>query len=260
MFMWEDENIRWMEDAAAYTRYYVKLAAFVLPYLKEDDHVCEIGCGLGHLAASLAPHVRHVTAIDSSPKAIESVSRKKKEQNIRNLTLVESDWRCVLPPVSSTHKFDVVLFNYFSAIRQDFRKISESAKRHIIAVLPRGESGTNLTTRQYGSYFDTQTSRETVLNVVPFLEERNLPYTLIPVELEFGQPVRDLADGEKFVSRYYKGTREQLGAYLKKHLIPMSQGYYLPKLKKSGVIVINLKHLDDRKHQGSLATERQNKS
>ncbi len=47
----------------------------------------DLGCGTGALAASLAPHVQHVHAIDQSPAMLSAASTRL--ANLRNVTLAE---------------------------------------------------------------------------------------------------------------------------------------------------------------------------
>lgn len=60
-------------------------------YLKEDDHVLEVGCGTGSTALLLSDSVAHITASDLSGAMIAIARDKALEQNISNVSFVDSD-------------------------------------------------------------------------------------------------------------------------------------------------------------------------
>lgn len=244
MFFWDEDNLRWMEDAANYTGYYQKLAKMILPYVKKEDTVCELGCGPGYLACALAPGVSQITALDISGLAIAKLGEKLASNHIANIRPVLADWHTWQPrEYSPNGKFDVVLLSYFNALKRDWSRILELADRVIIAVLPDGERGFKMTCKNYDPLGEDEEGRETVVNVIPFLKNENVPYQLIGFDAEYGQPVRDLADAYNFLSHYYLSDEAAIKDYLQKQLMPLENGYYLPKLKKSGIIVIELKSM-----------------
>ena len=62
MFQWNEEKLRFMEDAAAWGDFHARLAATLAPYLPGDGHICDAGCGTGHLSLARSPYVRQVPA------------------------------------------------------------------------------------------------------------------------------------------------------------------------------------------------------
>ena len=72
MFQWNAEKVRFMEDAAAWGDFHARLAAELAPYLPRDGHVCDAGCGTGHLALALSPYVKRVTAVDRKSTRLNS--------------------------------------------------------------------------------------------------------------------------------------------------------------------------------------------
>lgn len=243
MLTWDENNIRWMEDAATHTNYYEKLLEYIAPYLKADDQVCEIACGLGHLACAIADQVEYVTAIDISPEVIAKTREKAIRDNIINLSAVECDWRLYKQKGCNENvKFDVVLLSYFSALKKNWKEISSLSNRLIIAVLANGESGTKLKSKLYKPIFEDEdkNGRETIYNVVPFLEENNIPYELIECEIEYGQPLQSLEDAYDYVTRYYNVDETEKNQFLQNRLVSTNDGYYLPKLKKSGILIVKV--------------------
>ena len=69
-------------DEAAYQR---KLEV-TREHLRPDMEMLELGCGTGSTAIAHSPHVKHIHAIDSSPKMIDIARRKAEAENITNVT------------------------------------------------------------------------------------------------------------------------------------------------------------------------------
>lgn len=69
-------------DPAAYE---TKLAA-TRRLLRPDMDVFEFGCGTGSTALNHAPHVRHIRAVDFSPRMVEIAEGKAAAAGVRNVT------------------------------------------------------------------------------------------------------------------------------------------------------------------------------
>ena len=238
MFIWSKDTICWLEEAASYTNYYNQLAAYIEPYLKPYFNVCEIGCGLGHLACAISPNVKSITAVDINDSAIDKVIEVSQKLNITNITPIVANWVNWQPQI----KYDIVMLSYFNAVKSNWQELKKLTKRYIIAILSNGESGSNLICNQYDPIYESEHGRENIFNVTAFLNKNHIKYRLIEQELEFGQPLNDWEDAFKYVKHYYLATNEEINKYLKTYLIPMNERYYLPKLKKSGIIIIDLEN------------------
>lgn len=59
--------------------------------LHPDMAVLEFGCGTGSTALAHAPHVRHIRAIDFSPKMLEIARHKAKASGIANVDFEQGD-------------------------------------------------------------------------------------------------------------------------------------------------------------------------
>lgn len=237
MFIWSDQTIGWFQDAAEYTHYYDHIAEHIRPFLKKDDTLCEIGCGLGYFSAALASKVHHITAVDISNRAICQMKKNLETRQITNVALIEANWLNWQPE----KKFDAIIISYFNAIRKNWLKLTQLSRKYIIAVLANGQSSNNLICKNYSFQPNNEFERETVANVSDFLQTNHIPYTLIELELEFGQPLANYASAKQFLRHYYAmENEEKITAYLQKNLQLLSDGYYLPKIKKSGIIIIDL--------------------
>ena len=87
MFQWNAEKVRFMEDAAAWGDFHARLAAEMAPYLPRDGHVCDAGCGTGHLALALAPYVKRVTAVDVSAQALALLTENCRKRGAANIDI-----------------------------------------------------------------------------------------------------------------------------------------------------------------------------
>ncbi|MEM8688979.1 MAG: class I SAM-dependent methyltransferase [Pseudomonadota bacterium] len=100
-------------------------------YLKPSDEVLELGCGTGSTALLLAENVAHITASDISGKMIEVAMEKATDQEITNVSFVQSD---VLGGAIDEGPYDAVLaFNLFHLLKEP-----EAAVRRVAGLLKPG--------------------------------------------------------------------------------------------------------------------------
>ena len=83
--LWEKDMISFMQDASEYADYNLRLTEKMLPWLREDMHICDAGSGLGYLSLALAPHVRQVTAVEINADASSVLSRNCQTRGIANV-------------------------------------------------------------------------------------------------------------------------------------------------------------------------------
>jgi hypothetical protein len=237
MFIWTEKNITWLKSAAEYTGYYEKIAAFFLPFFEPEYKVCEIGCGMGYLSMACASATKHITAIDINADVIGEMKKLLSERNILNIEPLIGDW-LHLP---ANRQFDIVMLSYLSAVKKHWAELNAICRGYIIAVLANGKSGSDLKGRLYPEHLGNLKGRETIWNVSSFLRENGIEYQLIEQELEFGQPLKSYGDGRDYLKRYYKiHTEKEIKAYLEAHLQKKDGFFYLPKKKKSGILIIKV--------------------
>ena len=69
--------------------------------LQPDFAALDYGCGTGLLTLALAPHVRRITAVDSSRGMLDRLAQKQQSACLRNMDLLQSDFSTdPLPPGS----------------------------------------------------------------------------------------------------------------------------------------------------------------
>jgi len=83
---WDRIAERYAKKPVADEATYQKKLAITRDYLRPEMDVFEFGCGTGSTAITHAPHVRHIDAIDISPKMIEIAQGKAAVAGIDNIT------------------------------------------------------------------------------------------------------------------------------------------------------------------------------
>lgn len=64
----------------------------ILSKMNPDSTVLDIGAGTGAWAGLLAPHVRHVTAVEPSQSMIAVMRESLQEENITNVDIIRGEW------------------------------------------------------------------------------------------------------------------------------------------------------------------------
>lgn len=84
-FTWTQERIRWYLDASERTDFHTRLADYIRPYVRPEDHMCDLGCGLGRVSLILAKEVARVTCVDTDPRVLAVVERDAARLGMGNL-------------------------------------------------------------------------------------------------------------------------------------------------------------------------------
>ena len=191
MFQWNAEKVRFMEDAAAWGDFHARLAAELAPYLPRDGHVCDAGCGTGHLALALSPYVKRVTAVDVSAQALALLAENCRKRGAANI-----DIRCGdiarLPP---EQPYDAMVFCFFGHI-EEILTISAAQCRGTVLAVMRNDGCHRFSAAQgavrHGGY--PRGAAE--------LTARGIPFHAVERELPMGQPFRTIDDARRFFQLY----------------------------------------------------------
>ena len=97
MFYWDEERVRFMEDAAAWGDFHARLAAELAKSLPPESRICDAGCGTGHLSLALSSYARQVTAVDVSQQALSLLADNCRKRNVTNIAIRCGDIHS-LPP------------------------------------------------------------------------------------------------------------------------------------------------------------------
>ena len=111
------DNVKRFDDAAAdweekpqrvaVSRKVAQAIAQAIP-LAKSMQVLEYGCGTGLVSRSLSPHVATILAVDTSPRMLEVLTQKAREEQIGNITTLAHD--LTQKPLPD-NKFDLVMSN-----------------------------------------------------------------------------------------------------------------------------------------------------
>jgi len=184
-FSWEEQTIRWFTDAGTYTGFHKTLARRIIPYLEQDDTLCDAGCGIGRLDLELAPYVRSITAVDVSENAIAALRRDAAAIGISNLC---ADVRDV---DTMTEQFDIIILSFFG--QKNMFGLLENCCRKLIRIVA-ADNKSKMYPEQHKKCF-----KDTIPTVCGLLDEKGLDYKLELGKMEFGQPLRSWHDAEQFV-------------------------------------------------------------
>src|SRR5690554_3510617 len=88
----------------------------VLPLLKSEDELLDIGCADGEFSLLFSKAVKHVTGVDVDDKLIAQARQRAQESNVDNVKFIATD----IFQIATQPRFDVVsLMGVLTAIRDD---------------------------------------------------------------------------------------------------------------------------------------------
>ncbi len=233
MQRWSEDTIRFMEDASVYGNYHKELAQILLPYLPTEGHVCDAGCGLGHLALELAKECKMVTAVDASANALRGIMA---QQLPENLSVIHGDI------FSMEDCYDTMVFCYFGKTDEILRLAKTERTRKILVV--RRDCGVH-------SFSGTCVPRKehSINSLRAVLEEMRMPYQSRNISLELGQPFRNKEDALRFFSLYNKSDKPIVLGDLEGKLVPTGQEtfpLYYPSVREMELIVFETKYFSEK--------------
>lgn len=233
MYQWKPDMIRFMRDASEYSNYNRDLAEVMLPYLTNESHVCDAGCGLGYLSLELARSVGRVTAVDMNPEPLKVLRENCSLRGINNIDVVRGD---VFSPAFEG-KYSSMVFCYFG----DIEIIIKNGK-HLCAG-PLFIFKRNYETHRFsaGSYTFEYSG---YAGDCRRLDEMGVRYKTVELETEFGQPFRSMDDARLFFELYsHDADKTSITDTLLHDRLTFTGRedfpLYMPCLKKSGCIIIN---------------------
>lgn len=230
MFRWNEEKVRFMEDAAAWGDFHARLAALLAPYLPESGSICDAGCGTGHLSLALAPYVKRVTAVDISEEALSLLARNCQNRGIANVEIRRGDI-ALLPPETP---YDAMVFCFFGHIEEILAVSAAQCRGTVLAVM-RDDGCHRFSAGQpairCGGY----------LRGAAELSARGIPFHADERELPMGQPFRALSDARRFFELYRRpdDTTPITDDFLRQRLTATGREdfpLFLPQSRRFGVL------------------------
>ena len=224
VFEWSDREIAWYERAVRMTGFDDFLYEELRPYLRPEETICDLGCGIGYLSRCLCRHGFSVTAIDRSENAIRYLTRCAAEEGLNRLIPRMADWTA-LPPEEN---WDTILMCFAGQMQVDrypFRK------RLIILQNERHQSQARPDDLQR---FDREAQKQAAWQIDP----ARYTWHYRHLTREFGQPLHSPDEGMAYLEAYhYPWSREELMERLVltgDDVFP----FYLPRQKEIGMYVI----------------------
>lgn len=246
---WDETSYRWARDSSKYTGFDLKLSEILLEKIGQYEEssagkmssvheqnglygtLCDMGCGAGEVDLVLAPYFDRVTCVDIDPVVINRLSQTVEEEKIGNISTVCADGEDI------TEHFDRVIALFHARSIDLIRKYLKIADKQLILVV-RDSKMTEIGVDEYKSLdcFDTGSMKNA-------LDEAGIRYTFSKHSIEHGQPFQNYTEAVEFVMKYCEISEiDRAKEYLNVKLEYTGEKefpYYLPKMKKMGIFVIN---------------------
>lgn len=222
MRKWTAKTMDWYLRAAAFSQYPRLILGKILPQLKLQDSILDLGCGPGAYALALAPRVAKVFALDRDPEALACLAQQAKALGLDNIIPLKGVW----PQTQVTRKIDAVICALGSGeimtSAEGLRAILALGARQVFFVAP----GSYLPPFGWEHHKNKPgASAETTMAVLTELE---IPFSSEEFTLDFGQPVADLAEAGEFLADFLCLLPAQANSWAKAIALPHPQGLYLP--------------------------------
>lgn len=230
MFIWTDESIEWYQEALRVTGHHKKMFEEVAEFFSPDEDVFDIGCGMGFLDMEIAGIVHHITGVDIEERVIRILEEEAMNRNIGNLNGMVSDWKEL-----GQECCDTLMLCSFGTLEQDLADLMGLCRKRLIMLKRNG--------LQDEKCFEVEHMRLNGSNQDEmFLKERGIPFQMKIFYSDFGQPLKDKAQAERFISHYgLLGPDEDLEGFFRGYMIRTGDKeypYYLPNPKNVHVIII----------------------
>lgn len=133
MFIWNQQTINDRLNLAKNTDFYQVITNEIIHQFPNSSDLtfCDAGCGLGSLSLLLSPYVKNITALDINKKVLSYFKKEINKNNINNINIKQKD----LLKKYNTGNFDVIIFSFFSNIKEILLQFNKKNKyKNIIFV------------------------------------------------------------------------------------------------------------------------------
>ncbi|WP_181899216.1 methyltransferase domain-containing protein [Lachnotalea glycerini] len=233
LFHWSEESIKWYKIAAEQQEYHQNLARIILSKLPQEPSICDMGCGVGYLSLALASRAKAIMSVDLNQTAIQVLKDNILKNELTNVSTLVGDFELISRP---KQPFDAIVMCLFGDLTEFMNKAREWTDNKIIYIM-----STN--SRRIFTATKESTQGNTEEEIADFLNKNNYTFEVEQISLPFGQPLKSIEEGIKFIRHYdSKSTDEEIKKLLKSKLISSSSyqyPYYFPNEKKLAMFVID---------------------
>lgn len=226
-FHWNEKRIEWYDRAVRYTGFDEFLFHLIEPYIKKEDSLCDLGCGIGCLSRILGKKGFSVTAVDRDETAVAYLKACCERENLSRVTPLVSDWEN-LPP---DQIWDTGLLCFAGRMQLE----SVPACRRLI-VLANESRQSHIRPDGLPAYYyeDNRSSCEKIPSDRYSFQYRH-------TSAEFGQPFLSREEALDYLNDYgFRVTGEEADARLTR-TGRKDYPLYLPHTKEIGMYVIDRK-------------------
>lgn len=250
---WTEEVVYFQKNAAEYTGYFEELARAVRPHLAGRSRLCDAGCGMGYLGASLARDFDAVDALDRNPRAIEAARLVAAERGLDNVHAGVADvLTCGCAGSAAAKPYDAMVFCAVAPLEQALRAAVARCEGTVVVINRFDPAPSTLAEWQRAEREPLRGRNhlkgEDYLVLQEALRLRGIPFHTEVLDIEFGQPLADLDEARRYFGLYrtldYPDgvSDETLLSQLDRGRAPWR--FYLPKRRQMGMFVIETASLE----------------
>ena len=245
---WTAEKLKRYKQASDYTAFHKKLSVLAEPYLDGDWTLADVGCGPGLLSICLAPMVRSIDAIDNNSLVIDDLEARLGDVRLTDRRTADK----ITPRLASYEDltgecWDALVLSFFGINEKLLETVLPLAgKRALVYMRGRREAEGLFASKDDGEKFS-------VPDMEAYLAQNNLAFRKNVMEMQFGQPFRDIEDIHRFLRAYrvrleLQGTGNDYDDSVERQLADAEERiiqtkrydypYYLPKSTSVALFII----------------------
>lgn len=229
-FTWNQDTIRWLCDASAYTAFHARLAEKLRPGITPGGTLVDLGCGIGQIDSMLAGAVKQITCVDRAKEPLEFLQRRAIQGGVYNLETLQADSHTL------TGLWDDALTLFHGAGEGLVTRFLPLCRNRLTAVVRSGE------TSPFGPAQWRMPHQDLAAQTQQALEALGAVFSQEAGELEYGQPLNSREEAAAFVRAGCPNIPAQaLEEFLDGHLEELDASqwrFYLPNRKKFTIFTL----------------------